>query len=418
MEQKAVLKEVAPCQQELKVEIPKETVQAEFETVYRELKKRAQVPGFRIGQAPRDLLQRYHGEKAREEVLNRLVSRSMDEALEQHKELDLVGRPQVTEAKLEANQPLTYTARMETAPEVPMGPYKGLKLSKPKSEVTDESIKQVLEQLQHSQAVLKPVIEERAAASGDFILADVTEKRPNQQPRKQKEVMVHLDLDKDPEGVLKGLIGIKPGESRTMTMKEAELTVEAKGLKVKELPALDDSFAKSVGPFDTLDALKQAVRKDAEKHAEETGRRTLEATALKQLEEGWKFEVPPSLVDSQARRNLKERAVELMQQGVPPAELQNNAQTLSEQAKQDALKQIRLFFILRKIAAAENFTAAEAEVEEKVRSLAVRMQTTIEQVRKDLERRDLVEELAWGIIRGKTVDFILKEAQVTEEQTK
>jgi trigger factor len=408
------LKEIAPCRKELRVEIPRETVAAEFETVYSELRKHALVPGFRVGQAPRDLLQRYHGSKAREEVLRRLICRSLDEALKRCKELDLVGRPRVTAVKLEEKQPLSYTANIETAPIFPAGRYKGLKLTGPKNEVTEESVNQVLEQLRQTQAVLKPVLEDRPAAAGDFVLADVTEKRPNQPARKQKEVVIHLDLEEDPEGALKGLLGIKAPESRVLTLKEgATLTVEAKGLKVKEVPALDDPFAKTVGAYESLEALKAAIRKDAARHAEETGRRAVEAQALKQLEESWKFEVPPSLVASQAQRNLKERAVELMQQGVPVTEVQAQAPALTDQAQQDALKQIRLFFILRKIAAAENLTATEQEMEEKIRSIAARMQTTVEQVRKDLGARELMEELAWGIIRGKVVELILKEAEVT-----
>jgi len=420
LDSKINLKDTAPCQKELQVEIPRETVAAEFEAVYAELKKLVAVPGFRVGQAPRDLLQRYHGTKAREEVTRRLIGRSLDEALSARgKDLDLIGRPRVIDFKLEENQPLTYTAQMEVAPQLPLGRYKGLKLTVPKQALADEAVARVLEHLQQTQAVLKPVLEDRPAAAGDFLLADVTEKRPNQPARKQKELVVHLDLEKDPDGILKGLVGVKPSESRAVTLKDgAALTVEVKGLKSKEIPALDDAFARTVGTYDSLDALKAAVRKDLEREAQLQQRRALEAQALQQLEESWKFEVPPSLVASQAQRNLKERAMELMNQGVPVTEVQAKAQALTDQAKLDALKQIRLFFILRKVASSEKFTAAEQEVEEKILSLAARMGTTVEQVRKDLEQRDLMEEVAWGIIRGKVVDLILKEADVKEGETK
>src|SRR3989338_9197313 len=155
MEPKTTLKEIAPCRKELRVEIPREAVEAEFETVYGELKKRAMVPGFRVGQAPRDLLQRYHGPKAREEVLRRLIGRSLDEALSERKELDLVGHPKVTDVKFEEKQPLVYTAQMEVAPQFATGRYKGLKLTRAPNTVTDESVNEVLERLRQTQAVLK-----------------------------------------------------------------------------------------------------------------------------------------------------------------------------------------------------------------------------------------------------------------------
>jgi len=142
--------------------------------------------------------------------------------------------------------------------------------------------------------------------------------------------------------------------------------------------------------------LREAVRKDLEGRAEASQQKALEAQALQQLIEGWQFEVPPSLVASQARRILKERAVEMMSQGVPANQVQDQAQALSDQAKLDALKQVKLFFILRKIASAEGLSASEQEVAERIGNLAQRLNVKLEEVRKDLESRDLMEELAWG----------------------
>lgn len=328
----ATLQETAPCQKKLTVEVPRETVEAEFQVVYRELKKKAHVPGFRVGSAPQDLLQRYHGTKAREEVLRRLIGRTLDEALEKQGRLDLVGRPHVTEVKLEANQPLTYTAEFEVAPQLSMGRYKGLKLSRPKADVSEENVGKILEYLS----------------------------------------------------------------------------------KARNDAPLDDAFAKSVGPYETLEALKEAIRQDLKRQADAAQRQGLESQALTQLIEEWEFDVPPSLVASQARRVLKERAIELLNQGVPQTQLQERAPLLTDQAKVDALKQVKLFFVLRRIASAENFNASEEEVNGRVQALAQRLGTPVEEVRKDLESKDLLEEIAWGVIRAKVLDLILKEAQIKE----
>lgn len=413
----ATLKETAPCIKELQVEVPAEAVRAEFETVYRELKRKAQVPGFRPGTAPRDLLERYHGQKAREEVLQRLISRSIDEALSAQPALDLIGRPQVKEAKFQPDQSLAYTAELEVAPQVPLGVYKGFKLIRPKAEVSDENLSKVLDHLRESRSELKPVLQDRPAAAGDFLVVDLTQKSPNakQPPQKQKEVVIHLDLDRDPEGVLKPLVGMKFAEVRTVTLKDGTtLTVEMKSLKAKESPALDDAFAKSVGPYETLKALKEAVRADLKAQAEASQRGALESQALQQLIEGWEFDVPPSLVGSQARRLLKERAMELMNQGLPQDQVQGRAQLLTDQAKVDALKQVKLFFILRKVAAAEKLTAAEEEVNGRIQALAQRLQISEEQVRDDLQARELLDELVWGIIRGKVLDLIIRESEIKE----
>ena len=404
--------ETAPCEKQLKVEVPQEAVAEEFQAVYQELRKSAHVPGFRVGHAPWDLLQKHYGGKAREEVLHRLLNRSLGEALSSQPALDVVGRPEIKEYTLEPQAPLRYTARLEIAPQVPLGPYKELKLTRPKVEIAEEGVDQILQQLRHSNAELKPLLEPRPAAAGDFLVVDLAEQRGGKPPRRQKEVVLSLDLTQDPEGILKGLVGMQPAEKRTLSLKDgATVQVELKALKVKELPALDDGFARTVGPYDSLQQLKEAIRKDLEARARQSQLQALEGQALQRLVEEWKFEVPPTLVASQARRNLKSRAVQLLQQGIPPSEVQSQAQALTDQAKQDALKQVKLFFILRRIAAEERFTASEEELRSRLETLAARLKSSVEDVRRDLQSRDLLEELAWDIVRTKVVGLILKEAQ-------
>ena len=214
MNSSAKLMDVTPCQKELRVEVPLEVVQAEFEAVYRDLKKSARVPGFRVGYAPRDLLEHYHGNKAREEVLKRLINRSLEEALRSQGSLDLVGRPEITEVKFESQQPLTYLAKLEVAPEVPLGRYRGLKLTRPKVQVSQEMVTQVLARLQDQQSELKPVLEPRAAAAGDFLLVDLTEVPKGKPVAKRRDIVIPLELEKDPEGILKEFVGMVPGNQR------------------------------------------------------------------------------------------------------------------------------------------------------------------------------------------------------------
>jgi trigger factor len=413
---KATLKEIGPCEKELHVELPAETVSSEFEEVYKQFKKFAAVPGFRIGFAPRDLLERYHGVKVQEEVVRRLVGRSLDEALESQKKLDVVGRPHVSDLKIENNKPLSYVAHLEISPEVPVGPYKKLKLTRAKADLSDKAINQILERIQEQQAQLVPVAEDRAAQEGDFLMVDLTESRPKQSPRRQKDMTIQLKTEKDPEGVLKGLIGIRPSETRTFKLKdEVTLTVQLKAIKSKQLPAINDELAKTAGAYETLDKLKEAIRTNLQVESEAVQRRGLEDQIVKHLTDEWNFEVPPSLVASQARRNLKERAMELLQQGLVPDQVQQQAGALTDIAKLEALKQIKLFFSLRKIALVEKLEASEKEIQEKLQSLATRFNATPEAVRQDLEQRDLMEELIWNILRAKVFDLLVKEAEIKEE---
>jgi trigger factor len=228
--------------------------------------------------------------------------------------------------------------------------------------------------------------------------------------------LIRLDLKKDPEGILKALVGAFPGSQRVIKVKErVTVTVNVKQLKVKEIAPLDDSFAKTVGSFESMEALKQAIRADLERQAFESQRSVLELQAMEQLLAGWACDVPPSLVASQAERLLKERAIDLMTQGISAGQVQERAPILTERAKLDALKQVRLFFILRRIAQAEGITATAEEVEGRIQGLARRLRTPVEEVRRDLEARDLADHLTWGVIRSKVMDLIVKGAVIQEE---
>ena len=293
-----------------------------------------------------------------------------------------------------------------------MGRYKGLKLTRPKSEISEETVKEMLIRLQDVHAELKPMLEPRAAAAGDFLLVDLTEKKPGAPASLKRDVVIHLDLEKDPQGILKGLVGLNPGQERSIDLpKGGSAKVVLKEIKQKETVALDDAFARTVGSYETLEALKQAIREDLKRQADYSAQQALRVEVSRQLIDGWNFEVPPSLVASQARRIMKERAIELMNQGVPLTEVETKTQVLSDQAKVAALREVKQFFILRRIATNEGITTSEQEMNERIQLLAKQMQTSADKVREYLESKDLMEELAWNIIRSKVIDLILKEAQ-------
>ncbi len=409
------LKEIAPCEKELQVEVPAAEVQSEFESVYQDLRRVAQVPGFRKGSAPRDLIEQYHGTRAREEVLRRLIDKSLGEALGAQKSLDVVGRPEITKIDFDAKKPLVYSARVEVAPEVPLKKYKGVSLTRQKVHVTEEAMTQVIDHLKEQHAQLKTDDLQRAAAAGDFLLVDLTERRKGHSPVKRPDVVIHLDLEKDVDGTLKKLVGLNPGESTELILPNGtEITVRFKELKVKEVPAVDDAFAKVVGPYENLEALTKSIREGLEKQGQEAQRRSLENQATRYIQEEWVFDVPPSLVASHARRILKEHAVDLMSQGIAADQVQNQAHALADQTKLDALRAVKLFFALRRIAREEKMTATQEEMEARLQAISQRLQVPVEKVRDDLKAKDLLEEVAWGIIRGKVVDLIIQEATIQE----
>jgi len=286
-------------------------------------------------------------------------------------------------------------------------------LHRPKIEVNDAQVEEVLSKLQHAHAQLEPVSEKRPTREGDFLVADVVEYHGGKEISKPKELVIHLDLSRDPDGILKGLVGITPGEVRTVSLKAGtELKIQAKVLKEKRLLPLDDGFAKTVGPYPSLESLRQAIRKELSDEAQAAYRQNLIGQIMERLVQEWVFDVPPSLVKSQADRNLKRMALALIRQGVSFEQLNEEIQALQDRAQQDAVRDVKLFFILRRIAAEEGIKASEEELNARIEGLRARLNLSEEEVRRALDERDLLDELEWEIVQTKVLERVLDLATV------
>jgi len=255
------------------------------------------------------------------------------------------------------------------------------------------------------------------AQAGDFLQADIVERPKDKPPQEQKDQIVWLNLDNDPKGFLKQLVGLKVGEKREIVVEEHSTVVEIelKEIKTKNLPPIDDVLAKGLGQFDSLNALKEQITKDLEVQAKDQQRKQLELQVATTLLERWKFDVPPSMVSEHARRILQEQAAELVRRGTPQQEIEAQAKVLEDQAKLDALKQVKLYFGLRQIAESENLFALPEELEQRMTTVSQGMGIPVDQFKADLKSRNLEEDFSWGLTRGKVLDFIINEAAIKEQ---
>ncbi len=184
--------------------------------------------------------------------------------------------------------------------------------------------------------------------------------------------------------------------------------------KVKRVPALDDAFAKLVG-VETLETLRTRVRDDLTRELTAQARRAVEEQAIQTLLDQALFEVPPSLVQSQAERLLRASQWRLLSQGTAPDEVESRKAFLAESSKQGALRQVKTFFLLRQVAKAQGLAATEAEVEARITAIAAQSQRPPESVRAELQRERLLSELVWDVTRGKVMDWLLAQAQIEEK---
>lgn len=206
-------------------------------------------------------------------------------------------------------------------------------------------------------------------------------------------------------------------ESVLAALQERYATLEpvaGQAEKVKKVPALDDAFSALVG-VETLEQLRARVREDLTRELTAQQRHAVEDQAVQKLLDQTSFEVPPSIVQSQAERLLRESQWRLLSQGTTPDEVESRKALLAESSKQGALRQVKTFFLLRQVAKAQGLAATESEIEQRIGALAAQSQRTPEQVRAELQRERLLSELVWDVTRGKVLDWLLAQAQIEEK---
>lgn len=214
---------------------------------------------------------------------------------------------------------------------------------------------------------------------------------------------------------VRGLRITRPAVAVTDAQVDSVLTaLQKRYATLERVPPLDDAFAKLVG-VETLEALRTRVREDLTRELTAQAQRAVEEQAIQQLLDQTPFEVPPSLVQSQAERLLRQSQWRLLSQGTAPDEVASRQGLLAESSKQGALRQVKTFFLLRQAATAQGLAATEAEVDARIAALAAQSQRTPESVRAELQRERLLSELVWDVTRGKVLDWLLGQAQIEEK---
>jgi trigger factor len=433
---KTELIDLSPTRKEIKIEIEPEQVRSAYDRVSQQYSKAATVPGFRPGHAPTSVVRaRYKGE-IKSEVLRELLPEAVHNALHEHS-LTALGEPQVEfdntqEIERLGETPLTLKVAVEVLPEVTLDTYKGLDASRRTRPVTDDDVNKMIDGLRDASASLQPV-EDRASEAGDTVTINARGKlidEPEAEEIKVDDVEVVLGGPGVMQEFTDNLTGVRPDESRTFTVdypedynspglagKKVEYVTEVTAVRQKELPELDDEWAKSLGgDFDSVAALRAKVRQDLELRSKAESDRELRDDVIRKLLETHPFEVPQSLVEEQTNYRMEGVARQMMGRGIDPrrAELDWEAarEGLAVQAEQD----VRATMLLEKIADAENITVSDDEVEAEIQSIATASQQPIEQVRAALTKNGGERSIAHRLRNRKALDLLIENAQITNAE--
>ena len=433
---KTELIDVSPTRKEINIEIEPEQVLSAYDRVSQQYSKAATVPGFRPGHAPTSVVRTRYKSEIQSEVLQKLLPEAVQNALVEHK-LAVIGEPEMHFDQHDAlhgfgKQPLKLTVGVDVLPEITLDTYKGLEISRRTRPVTDDDVNKMIESLRDASASLQPV-EDRASEPGDTVTINARGKMlddPKEEEIKVDDVEVVLGGPGVMQEFTENLTGVKPDDTRTFVVdypanynspglagKKIEYVTEVTAVRQKELPELDDEWAKSLGgDFDSVDALRARVREDLELRSKAESDRGLRDDVLRKLLEGHQFEVPQSLVDEQTNHRLQSVARDMMARGIDPNNQELNWEAAREEVKGQAEQDVRATMLLEKIADAENITVSDEEVEAEIQGIATASRQPLEQVRAALTKDGGERSIAHRLRNRKALDLLIDNANVTNAE--
>ncbi len=417
--------QLSPVLLELSVQIDADRVRAELDKAYQQLARGATVRGFRKGKAPRKVLRHMFGARVAADVAQRLVDETYAKAVDEQK-VQAVSRPAIESQAISENEPFSYKARVEILPKIESVVFEGFKVKRPSITVTDAQVQEQLEAVQRANSTLEPAGESHVAAAGDVVTVDFT---VSVDGRPIKDASAdNLDLELGQSAVLPeieaALLGQRPPFQTEVEVavpatsahpelrgKKALFAIVLRDLKTRVLPAIDDEFAKDLGEFDDLGALKKSISDDLTKRLEEQADNAVAQVLVAELVKANPIQVPPTLVQQQYRVTEQE----LLRQ----ARNQGRGQQLSAEARrsveQDSEVKVRAGLLMAEIAKAKGIQVGPADIEEGLKGLAEQSGKNLAKLKAEYATQQKREMLVGMILENKVLDIIEGAAQIEQE---
>ena len=428
---KAEFTELGETRTRVAVEVPSTDVDREIERLSQRYRRSARVPGFRPGKAPARLIRQRMHDQILQEVAEGLVEKAVGEALRE-RGVEPLEAPSVRDVNVEEGRPLTFTATFETLPPVDTGEYRGLTVRRTPFEVTDAQVSDALDGLRRQAARAEPV-DGRGVAIGDTVTVDLERRgvpapdaaSPPAPPERHAGVRIEVGAEANPPGFDTHVVGLEVGAERTFTVRhpaggdapapagaDVEYHIRLQAIHQRVLPDLDDEFARSLGEYDTVDALRQQVTDDLAAQAERETERRMRDGLLVQLAARLPGEVPEALVNRELDRRVERLASQLVAQRVDPRRAGIDWEEFRAEQRSTAVDAVKSTLVLDEIARQERIEATEDDVAGQIERLAARTNRGAPAMRALLEKEGGVASLAVGIRREKTIEFLLAHATI------
>jgi trigger factor len=410
------------CTREVVLDVPAEEVSKAFRSVTASYKKFARIPGFRPGKTPDSVVRRRFSADIRKEVIDSLLPERFNHAVREQG-VRPVGQPQVTELQVEEGTPLHVKAVFEYVPDFSIDGYKDVTVPKPSAEITDDEFGQEIERLRESRATIEPVEEDRALADGDW--AQITYKgqvegEADAAPVAGEDALVEIGGKDTVEAFSNSLRGAKAGQELKAEViypadyseprlagKTVAYEVEVKAIKKRTLPELNDDFAKEIGNYESYTDLETSVRDYAANRKKRSVEGETKDKLFAALAEKFTFPVPESLVQEQIDTRLERGLRALAAQGMNPEQMRKLDFARLRGAQRDsALAEVKTALILDRIAAEENLTVSDEELDREIQIAAMQSGEPVDTLKVRLTQDGGLARIREQLRREKTASLL------------
>ncbi|ODU00364.1 MAG: trigger factor [Planctomycetes bacterium SCN 63-9] len=425
------IQDVGPCKKHLKVTIPREEIEKQFEDSLGSFQRDAQVPGFRPGKAPRQLVVKRFRKQVADQVKSSLLMSSLEQIGEEHN-LNPITQPQldIEAIELPDSGPMSFDMEVEVRPEFEVPDYTGIKAERPVKEITPADVDDQLTRFLERYARIVPKLE-GGAEIGDHITADLSFVRDDQVLNEVKEIQFRLQPElRFKEGRIPGvgeaLKGANPGDVREAAAEIGQSAVDpsirgetikvrfkVNDLKLAELPEATPAFLNSLG-FENIEELREGLKSALERRNQNQQRQAIRRQVLDALLAKTPFDLPKDLVSRQEKDTIRRLVMELRQEGLSDNEIRAREAQIRANAHQATLRSLQEFFLLAKIAEAEKIAVEDSDLEDEIESIAERTGESVRRVRSRVEKEGLSDSLTVQILERKVLDRVLEKVQIED----
>ncbi|MHB8138301.1 MAG: trigger factor [Smithellaceae bacterium] len=420
------VEDISQVKKKMSFEVPWVVVKDELENVYRTIGKKAKIKGFRPGKIPRKILEDYFKADAEGETITNIINKYYWQELD-NRGIVTLSRPEIEQDGLKENTDFAFSASFETEPAFEPQGYKGMELEKINISVSEEDMEKRLHEIRKMFATMQDVADDRKTVMGDFVNVDFKGTLDGELlPELQSEnYLLELGSKRFIPGFEEQIVGMKNGETKEINLtfpadyhekkmagKDVVFTVTLKGLKEQKLPEIDENFIKNFDKYNTLEDLRNDVRKTMEEQCSRQSDTQLQDKIIESVLNANAFEAPPSLVERQIFYMISDTQKRMKSAGMDEKNAMELSFRMHDQFKQEAEKTVRSYLIIKKIAEKEAINVSDDDIDNHIKELAEIHHADYEVVKSAYNDEERINSLKSEIIQKKVFDFIKGESNI------